>query len=260
MTQPAIERKRALRRWIPTALAVVCMLAAAGFFTVGQLRTEDEKQEVTQEKEVAVQQKDQALEAAEPVCEQAQLSTELTRMCAELQMLRDSPEPMPAELVDYQRVRVMVDDALDQDPRLSESALLALAQQVYAQNPPADGRTPAPAELLVLIRQVYAENPPAPGADGTDGTDGTNGQAGRNAFCFDNPDAAECQPRQGVQGVSVVGFGFERAEDGQCVLAQVLENPADGARQTIRLPIPDEFCPAAEPDPPVVDPGLLPGG
>lgn len=268
MTKPVNERNRTTwrmtRRWGPTAAAVLCMVAAAGFFVAGQQRTDGEKQEAQATASTAVKQKDQALEATEPVCDRPQLDAELTRMCAELQEARERPDPVPAEQVDYQLVRSYVDDALDQDPRLSESALLALVQQVYAQNPPADGKTPTPAELLALIRQVYAENPPA---DGVDGTNGTNGRDGQNAFCFDNPTAPECQPKQGPQGVSVVGFGFERTEDGQCVLAQVLENPVDGARQTIRLPIPDQLCQESDPpeDPPADPPengpgGLLPGG
>jgi hypothetical protein len=138
--------------------------------------------------------------------------------------------------------------------------------EAYQADPPAPGATPTAAELLVLIRQVYAEDPPAagqnafcfdnPNAQECQPADGRDGQ---NAFCYDNPDDPACQPRQGAQGVSVVRFGFERTDDGQCVLAQVLNNPATGTEETLRLPIPDQMCQQADP-PADDDPGLLPGG
>jgi hypothetical protein len=251
MTETTATRRQ-LGRWAPAGASVLCMLTAAGFFTVGNLRSDDAAENAQETATVAVQQKDQVLEATDPACEHPQADPTLTRMCAEVQAVRKMPAPAPAEQVDYQRVRSYVDDALDQDPRLSEAALLALVQQVYTQDPPADGKAPTPEELLVMIRQVYAADPPAPGPPGADGPQGVPGAPGA-------PGADGAPGAPGPQGVSVVGFGFERTADGQCVLAEVLENPATGEQQVIRLPIPDQFCQPV-PTEPTEEPGLLPGG
>lgn len=241
-----------------TVGAVVSAVIAGGWFVVGNLNAGKDVDTAQANERGAVEQKEQVLEVVAPICDRPQLDAELTLLCAQAEVAERSPAPSvgATERVDYDRVQKMVDDALAQDPALSESALLALVRQVFAQNPPADGKTPSVDELLSYIRQVYAENPPERGEKGDSGG---KGDAGQNAYCFDNPDDPACQPRQGAQGVSVVGFGFERTDDGQCVLAQVLENPADGQRQTIRLPIPDSMCaPVAEPTETV--PPLLGGG
>lgn len=182
-------------RWLPTAVTVALIFAAAGFFVAGQIRTGVEKDEAVGTAAAAVNQRDDVVAAAVPVCQRTQKDQALTELCAEVQAARRRPVPVPAEEVDYQRVRGLVTDALSQDPRLSEAALLAMVRQVYQQSPPADGKAPTSAELLALIRQVYAENPPE------DGTDGTNGEDGQNAFCYDNPDDVSCQPREGKAGV-----------------------------------------------------------
>ena len=108
-------------------------------------------------------------------------------------------------------------------------------------------------ELVVLTGKGCAEDPPA---DGTDG---------QNAFCFDNPDADRCQPKQGVQGISVIGMRFERTDAGDCVLAELLRNPANGEDSVVRVPVPAQMCGVDEPAPPETTTeapggGLLPGG
>lgn len=258
MTEPVSRRR--WNPWLPAAVAVACMFAAAGFFVAGQMRTNGEKDQAVGTAAAAVDQRDDVVAAAGPVCQRPQLDAEMTALCAEVQAARKDPVPIPAEQVDYQRVRQLVDEALAQDPRLSESALLALVRQVYASDPPEDGKAPTPEALLALIRQVYAENPPEDGKDGAKGDQGTPGDQGVKGDKGDKGDPGD----RGPQGVSVVGFGFERTAEGQCVLAEVLENPANGERQTIRLPIPDTFCqqeqPADSPPGNEESGGLLPGG
>jgi hypothetical protein len=215
-------------RWVPVGAAVACMFAAAGFFVAGQMRSDGEKDQAVGTAAAAVDQRDEVVAAAGPVCQRAQKDAQLTELCAEVQAARKDPVPVPAEQVDYQRVRGLVDDALSQDPRLSEAALLAMVRQVYQQNPPKDGEAPTEAEMLALIRQVYAENPPE------DGADGTNGQ---NAFCYDNPDDPSCQPREGRPGTD----GADGAP-GQPPFAWTTNYP-DGSREECRRA--EEFDPAA---------------
>lgn len=106
----------------------------------------------------------------------------------------------------------------------SNDQLLTLIRGVIAANPPKDGHTPTPEELLALIRPLVPQAIPGPsGAAGTPGatpTDaqllaliqgvynanppapGVNGVDGKNAFCYDNPSDASCQPQQGEPGPS----------------------------------------------------------
>jgi hypothetical protein len=118
-------------------------------------------------------------------------------------------------------------------PPPSDDVVLRFVRQVYDANKPADGKTPTDAELLALIRQVYAADPPAAGQDG------------RNAFCYDTPSAAACQPKQGAQGVSVVDIDLD-GSDGTCQLVVTLFNAADGTTSQTRKPV-DLPCGQAPP-------------
>jgi hypothetical protein len=102
--------------------------------------------------------------------------------------------------------------------------VLRFVKQVYDANKPADGKTPTDAELLALIRQVYAANPPAAGQDG------------RNAFCYDNPSDAACQPKQGAQGVSVVDIDAGRLRRNLPARGDAART-ADGTTSQIRKPV-----------------------
>jgi hypothetical protein len=231
------------------------MFAAAAFFVTEQMRTDGEKDQAVGTAAAAVDQRDDVVAAAGPVCQRPQKDRALSDLCAEVQAAREDPVPVPAEEVDYQRVRGLVGDALSQDPRLSEAALLAMVRQVYQQNPPKDGADPSAEELLAMIRQVYAENPPA------DGAAGANGQ---NAFCYDNPDVEQCQPRQGEPGAA--GPPGPSGADGQPPFAWTTSYP-DGSREECRRAA--EFDPAAPrydcefvaaPEPPTETTTEAPGG
>lgn len=244
--------------------AALSAFAAAVFFWLAQ----DEVVNRAETAETAAAQesvqKDEVIAAVEQTvdCTKPQEDRSVAGLCSKVQEAKRQPTlQLPAEQVDYSRVRSYVNEALSQDPRLTEGALLALVRQVFQQNPPKDGESPTPEELLTYIRQVYAENPPEDGVDGTNGTDGINGLDGKNAFCFDNPSDPACQPKIGPQGISVVAFGKERTPEGQCVLAQILENPATGERQTIRIPVPDVICQEDPPpqESPTPEEPLLPG-
>lgn len=112
-------------------------------------------------------------------------------------------------------------------PPPADEVVLRFVRQVYDANKPADGQTPTDAQLLELVKQVYAANPPAAGQDG------------RNAFCYDNPADAACQPKQGdpgTQGVSVVDIDLD-GSDGTCQLVVTLFNPDDGKTTQTRKPV-----------------------
>lgn len=244
-------------------VALVVLAVGITWFVVDNNQQETRAETAETVADSAQAKTDQIVAKAAPVCSQPQSDPELMRLCAEVADAKKL-EPTPAEQVDYARVQRIVADALEQDPDLSEAALVARVQKVYRANPPKDGKKgkdavpPSLEELLVLIRQVYAEDPPV---------DGTNGQ---NAFCFDNPDDDRCQPKQGVQGISVIGMRFERTDAGDCVLAELLRNPANGEDSVIRVPVPAGLCEEQQPpDDPTSEPptstenpggGLLPGG
>jgi hypothetical protein len=115
-------------------------------------------------------------------------------------------------------------------PPPADDVVLRFVRQVYDANKPADGKTPTDAELLALVQQVYAANPPAAGKDGK------NGQDGKNAHCYDQPDDPACQPKQGVQGVSVVDLDLD-GSDGTCRLIVTLFNPANGETTQTSKPV-----------------------
>jgi len=252
-TPPVVEEPAARRPPLGALLTLLGGLMAVSAAVVFYLGLQDAEDTAG----TAVAQRDQVVEAADVACEKPQRDVQLTLLCAEVEAAKANPvqAPAEAEAVDYARVRTMVSEALALDPRLSESALLGLVQGVYRQNPPTDGKTPAPSELLALIRQVYAADPPAPGEDGEPGADG---QSGQNAFCFDNPEDPACQPREGRPGADGAAgeppFGWTTAYP-------------DGSREDCRRA--DEFDPQqpryvcaftpADP-PPTSDGGLLPGG
>lgn len=262
VADPGPVRERQWPRLLLVAVALVLLAVGVTWFVVDNQSEETRADTAEVVADSAQAQTDQIVAKAEPVCSRPQTDPAAMRLCAEIADAKTS-EPTPAEQVDYARVQRIVADALEADPTLTEAALVARVQQVYKAHPPKNGKDgkdavpPSLEELLTLIRQVYAENPPA---------DGTNGQ---NAHCFDQPDDPACQPKQGVQGISVIGMRFERTDAGDCVLAELLRNPANGEDSVVRVPVPAQLCGTDEP-PPTTEPeptateapggGLLPGG
>lgn len=251
--EPARRRPR-----LGVTVAAGLLLLAVGitYFVVDGQRTETRADTAEHTADVVLGKNQDVAAAAVPVCSQPQTDPQLIRLCAEVESAEDA-NPTPAERVDYQRVQQIVAAALEQDPTLTEPALLAKVRAVYKQNPPKNGKDgkdavpPSLEELLALIRQVYTENPPAAGADG------------QNAHCFDVPDDPVCQPRQGAQGISVTGMRFERTDAGDCVLAELLHNPANDTDDVLRVPVPAGFCDQPPPDDPTPDPPTsteAPGG
>jgi hypothetical protein len=195
------------------------------------------------EKDTAVGQVQEQSKAKEDVADRAiavckgASAEELARLnavglCVAAADAKNQAPPVSASSPPFSIVRSAVDAYFAANPPKegppgplpSDDVVLRFVKQVYDANKPADGRTPTDAELLTLIRQVYAANPPAAGQDG------------RNAFCYDNPSDAACQPKQGAQGVSVVDIALD-GSDGTCQLVVTLLDPADGTTSQIRKPV-----------------------
>lgn len=247
-THEAPKHRRKLPSWAPTVAALLLILAAAVTYTIGNFHesTRADTAEVHADSEQA--KKDQLVNAADPICNRPQKDEQLTRLCAAAEQAQQ-PGPVPAERVDYVRVQALVGQALNDDPRLSEAALLGMVQNVYRSNPPKDGKAPTTEELLALVRQVYAADPPAPGPPGATGETGQKGDTGDQGATGD----------QGVQGVGTVDIRPERNSDGACEWVIVFEDPATGEQREVRHPAGDSACPAPPP-PPETGGGILPGG
>jgi hypothetical protein len=184
-------------------LGVAGLVAGALLFGGRTVTLNDEKTDAQNQASAQGQAKDNVAERAIAVCKGA-TPEELQKLngvglCVAAADAKNQPVPTTAAPVPFSLVKSAVDAYLAAHPIAdgpppSDEVVLGFVKQVYEANKPADGKTPSDAELLLLIRQVYAANPPK------DGKDGLNGQ---NAFCFDNPKADECQPKQGPPGVSV---------------------------------------------------------
>lgn len=182
-------------------------------------------------KEDAQRQTTDVAERAIAVCTGA-TATELAKLNAVglCSAASDAKAAVPTAVpVPFAVVRQAVDayfaaNPVKDGPPPADEVVLRFVRQVYDANKPADGQTPTDAELLALVQQVYAANPPAAGQDG------------RNAFCYDNPSDAACQPRQGAQGISVVDIDLD-GSDGTCQLVVTLFNAADGTTTRTRKPV-----------------------
>lgn len=207
-------------------VGVVGLAIGAVIFGGRTITLHDEKDTAVGQVEQQSKAKDDVADRAIAVCKGAS-AEELARLnavglCVAAADAKNQAPPVSASPPPFSVVKSAVDAYFAANPPKAgpagplppEDVILRLVQQVYAANPPADGKTPTDAELLTLIRQVYAANPPADGKDG------------RNAFCFDNPDDAACQPRQGEpgrDGVSVVDLQLD-GSSGTCELVVLFSN------------------------------------
>lgn len=188
---PPVQRKQRQRNagvaLMTTGVAVALLGSAFMGFLAGQRGHEaevanDEKATIATQAAVVEQQKNDLANATGPVCLQPNQDAQIQALCRAAAAVREAPPvlTLPAERVDYERVRSIVASALAGDPRLQPDALLALVRAVFAANKPADGKTPTDDELTALIRRVLAENPPKDGAPGAPGQDGADGKDGRD--------------------------------------------------------------------------------